>query len=284
MKLINHINTQLLHRRIVLVLFDIMTACVAGVIPLWIRFELNFNDIPNVYLESVWNFMLINVVITLIVFYMFRLYHSLWAFAGTAEAQNIVAACFLCAVLNFLGMNLLKYPIPRSYYFMYALVLTGIITLGRFSYRIVRGRVHKSQNKKNGTRVMIIGAGDAGNTVIKEITNSHFSTMVIKCIIDDNENKWGRFIQGIKIVGGRDKIVEYAELILQKLPAEVSAAMCKNGVFLSGGVCNLAGFADYVGEKLQMETHLAGDAQMAVVLGGGRAVGNTALLRAIRLE
>lgn len=81
-----------------------------------------------------------------------------------------------------------------------------------------------------------------------------------------------------------DKIVEYAELILQKLPAEVSAAMCKNGVFLSGGVCNLAGFADYVGEKLQMETHLAGDAQMAVVLGGGRAVGNTALLRAIRLE
>ena len=95
---------------------------------------------------------------------------------------------------------------------MYALVLTGIITLGRFSYRIVRGRVHKSQNKKNGTRVMIIGAGDAGNTVIKEITNSHFSTMVIKCIIDDNENKWGRFIQGIKIVGGRDKIVEYAAL------------------------------------------------------------------------
>ena len=68
MKLINHINTQLLHRRIVLVLFDIMTACVAGVIPLWIRFELNFNDIPNVYLESVWNFMLINVVGTLIVY------------------------------------------------------------------------------------------------------------------------------------------------------------------------------------------------------------------------
>ena len=157
MKLINHINTQLLHRRIVLVLFDIMTACVAGVIPLWIRFELNFNDIPNVYLESVWNFMLINVVITLIVFYMFRLYHSLWAFAGTAEAQNIVAACFLCAVLNFLGMNLLKYPIPRSYYFMYALVLTGIITLGRFSYRIVRGRVHKSQNKKKGAGLSAAG-------------------------------------------------------------------------------------------------------------------------------
>lgn len=81
-----------------------------------------------------------------------------------------------------------------------------------------------------------------------------------------------------------DKIIEYAELILQKLPAEVSAAMCKNGVFLSGGVCNIAGFADYVRDKLRIDTHLAKDAQMAVVLGGGRAVGNPALLRAIRME
>ncbi len=80
-----------------------------------------------------------------------------------------------------------------------------------------------------------------------------------------------------------DKIVEYAEMILQKLPAEVSAAMCKNGVYLSGGVCNLAGFADYVAEQLQMETHLSGDPQMSVVLGGGRAVGNAALLRRLTL-
>ena len=212
MKLINRVNTQLIHRRIVLVIFDIMTVCMASVVPLWIRFELNYKDIPDVYLSSAWNFMFINIIITLIVFYIFRLYHSLWAFAGTAEVQNIVAACFLCAVLNLAGMNLLQYPIPRSYYFMYALILTAITTFGRFSYRIVRGMKHKQQNKKNGTRVMIIGAGDAGNTVIKEITTSNYSTMVIKCIIDDNEAKWGRFIQGIKIVGGRERIVEYAAL------------------------------------------------------------------------
>lgn len=81
-----------------------------------------------------------------------------------------------------------------------------------------------------------------------------------------------------------DKIIEYAELILKKLPAEVSAAMCKNGVYLSGGVCNIAGLADYISDKLQMEAHLSGDPQMAVVLGGGRAVGNPALLRRIRME
>ncbi len=203
-------NTQLLHRRLVLVLFDIMAVCVSSIAPLWIRFEFNYKDIPGIYLGSAWKFMFINVVIALIVFYLFKLYHSLWAFAGTAEAQNIVAACFLCTILNFCGMQLLKYPIPRSYYFMYALILTGIMTASRFSYRIIRGAKHKRQNRKNGTRVMIIGAGDAGNTVIKEITNSNYSTMTIKCIIDDNSSKWGRFIQGIKIVGGRDKIVECA--------------------------------------------------------------------------
>ena len=189
-----------------------MTVCVAGIAPLWIRFELNYRDIPQVYLNSAWDFMIANVVMTLAVFYVFKLYHSLWAFAGTAEVQNILAACILSAILDFAGMKILRYPIPRSYYFVYALVLTGITTGTRFSYRIMRGMRHKAQNRKNGTRVMIIGAGDAGNTVIKEITNSTYSTMTIKCIIDDDENKWGRFIQGIKIVGGRERIVEYAAL------------------------------------------------------------------------
>lgn len=212
MKILNRMNPQLLHRRIVLVILDIMTVCVASIAPLWIRFELNYRDIPKVYLNSAWDFMIFNVIMTLAVFYVFKLYHSLWAFAGTAEVQNILAACILSAILDFLGMKIMRYPIPRSYYFVYALILTGITTGTRFSYRIMRGMRHKAQNRKNGTRVMIIGAGDAGNTVIKEITNSSYSTMIIKCIIDDDENKWGRFIQGIKIVGGRDKIVEYAAL------------------------------------------------------------------------
>lgn len=210
MKILKQVNRQLLHRRIVLVIFDIMTVCIASIAPLLIRFDMHYKEIPDIYLSSAWDFMIINIIITLLVFYFFRLYHSLWAFAGTAEAQNTVAACFLCAVLDFVGLQILHYPIPRSYYFMYAMVLTAITICGRFSYRILRGIKHKQQNKKNGIKVMVIGAGEAANTVIKEIVNSNFSTMTIKCIIDDNKLKWGSFIQGIKIVGGRDKIVEYA--------------------------------------------------------------------------
>ncbi len=81
-----------------------------------------------------------------------------------------------------------------------------------------------------------------------------------------------------------DKIAEYAELVLRKLPAEVSAAMVKNGVFLAGGVCKLPGFADYMAQKLQMEAHVMDEPQMSVVLGGGRAIGNSALLSRIEMQ
>ena len=209
MKIWNRLNSQILHRRIVLIIFDIMTVCVSSVIPLWLRF-IDEETIPDICMGSAWDFLLINIVITLIVFYLFKLYQSLWAFAGPTEAQNIVAACFLCAVLNYGGMKLLHFPIPRSYFFMYAMVLTAITTFGRFSYRFIRSIRHKAQNKRNASKVMVIGAGEAGNTVIKELVNSTYCTMSVKCIIDDNSSKWGQFIQGIKIVGGRDKIVESA--------------------------------------------------------------------------
>ena len=209
MKIWNRLNSLILHRRIVLIIFDIMTVCVSSVIPLWLRF-IDEETIPDIYMGSAWDFLLINIFITLIVFYLFKLYQSLWAFAGPTEAQNIVAACFLCAVLNYGGMKLLHFPIPRSYFFMYAMVLTAITTFGRFSYRFIRSIRHKAQNKRNASKVMVIGAGEAGNTVIKELVNSTYCTMSVKCIIDDNSSKWGQFIQGIKIVGGRDKIVESA--------------------------------------------------------------------------
>ncbi len=210
MKLINQINRQIIHRRIVLVIFDIMTVCLSSIIPLLLRFAIESTEIPNVYLESVFRTLPVNIIIILIVFYAFRLYHSLWAFAGVAEAQNIAAACFLCAVLNLAGFKLFDQPIPRSYPFMYAVALMCITVFGRFSYRFARGIKHRNQNKKNTIKVMVIGAGEAGNTVIKEIANSNYSTMKIRCIIDDDSMKWGRYIQGVKIVGGRDKIVESA--------------------------------------------------------------------------
>lgn len=208
-------NFQLLYRRTCLVIYDIGSILFASFLAIAMRYEFDMEMIPDYFLKTIIRFMPFNIVLTIAIFYLFRLYNSLWAFAGENELQNLVVGCFLSAAVNGIGLyaaRVEKKPVPDSYYFLYAFLLMTFIFASRFSYRFFRSKKHKLQNKKNKTQVMIIGAGDAGNSIIKEIVTSNFSTMSVACIIDDNHDKWGSFIQGVKVVGGRDKILEYADL------------------------------------------------------------------------
>lgn len=209
-KHISHINYQLIFRRCFLVMYDVLAVCAAMVLALMLRFDFVYSSITPHFLESIKTFLPFGVVIAIFVFYLFRLYHSLWVFAGVEELQNVVTACLVSGALQGIGLFLMGKPVPRSYYFLFVFFLLGFTFTSRFAYRFARGARHKRQNKKNGIQVMIVGAGDAANAIIKEIVSSSFSRMVIKCIIDDDPNKWGRYIQGIKVAGGRDKILETA--------------------------------------------------------------------------
>lgn len=203
-------NTKLIVRRAFLMAYDTLAVWMSAVLALALRYSLELSAIDPVFMASVRDFMIPAIVITLVVFYIFRLYHSLWAFAGINEMQNTVTACMVSAALQGVGLYFTNHPVPRSYYFMYALLNIAFTLISRFAYRFARDIKHKYQNKKNGINVMIIGAGEAANIIIKEIVTSTYSRMVIKCIIDDDKNKWGNYIQGIKVLGGRDSIVEYA--------------------------------------------------------------------------
>ena len=208
-------NVKLLYRRTALMVYDIISIVVASYLALLIRYDMHVRLIPDYFIEPIERFLPLNIVITMVLFYIFRLYSSLWAFAGEAELQNIVMASFLSGVCSAVGLQFFKadiQPVPKSYYFIYTFILISMVFVSRFSYRFFRGLKHKRNNKDNNISVMIIGAGEAANVIIKEIINSNFSTMKIKCIIDDDKGKWGRFIQGIKVVGGRDKIIECADL------------------------------------------------------------------------
>lgn len=211
----HYFNYQLLYRRTALIIYDILSITASSFLALLLRYDMHVDAIPDEFLLPVRNFLPLNILLTLIIFYFFRLYHSLWAFAGENEMQNLVIACFLSAIVSGVGLNLFKIsgqPVPDSYYFMYLFLLITFMFISRFSYRFLRSRKHRMQNRKNNISVMIIGAGEAGNALIKEIVSSNYSTMVIRCIIDDDKQKWGQFIQGIKVVGGRDKIIESADL------------------------------------------------------------------------
>lgn len=207
-----YLNYQLLTRRAFLVLYDIMAVCLANFLALVLRYSMEMDEIPDYFMQSVIDHLPIGIVVTLIVFYLFRLYHSLWAYAGMSELQNIVMASFISAGIQGIFMVAMERRVPASYYFFNAFLLLGFTFVSRFSYRFARETRRRKRNSKNSIAVMIVGAGDAGNTLIKEIRSSYFSTMNIKCIIDDDPNKWGRYIQGIKVAGGRDSIVENAAL------------------------------------------------------------------------
>ncbi len=209
-------NYAKLYRRIALVFYDVISVVAASYIAILIRYEFHVDQIPEYFLHPVNAFLPINILITLVIFYLFKMYDSLWAFAGEVEMQNLVVSCVLSGVINAIALQFFRVEaeqaVPQSYYFLYTFILITLIFASRFSYRFFRSQKHKQENRKNSTSVMLIGAGEAGNVILKDIATSGFSTMVIRCIIDDDENKWGRYIQGIRVAGGRDKIIECADL------------------------------------------------------------------------
>lgn len=209
-------NVKLFYRRTCLIIYDIISVIGASYLALLMRYNFDMSEIPAHFIDPINRFLPINILITLFVLYLFRMYHSLWAFAGETELQNLVISSVISAVCYSVGIQFFKtqgqQAVPSSYYFLYVFLLISFIFVSRFSYRFFRSFKHKQQNKNNSISVMVIGAGEAANIIIKEIVNSNFSTMVIRCIIDDDKGKWGRFIQGIKVVGGRDKIIECADI------------------------------------------------------------------------
>ena len=195
-------------------IYDIISIVASSVLALLIRYEFSYGVIPSQFRTPIERFLPINVVITILLFYVFRLYSSLWAYAGEAELQSIVVSCFLSGLVNLVGLQIFKegaLAVPKSYYFLYVFILIAFMFVSRFSYRFLRNLKHRSNNRNNDIAVMVIGAGAAAHVIIKEITTSNFSTMKIKCIIDDDKGKWGKYIQGVRVVGGRDKILECAD-------------------------------------------------------------------------
>ncbi len=200
----------LLYRRLFLITYDIIAVIASGLLALAIRYDLRLWDITPEFLDSVLKYIPVNIMTMLLVFYVLRLYHSLWEYASVTEMQNSVAASFLVALFQFIGMHILGYRTPRSYPFLFAMFFIMLIVISRFSYRFLRTAKKKILNKKFGQNVMIVGAGEAANMLIKEIVSSNYLHMTVKCLVDDSPDKKGRFIQGVRVMGNRGDIVELA--------------------------------------------------------------------------
>lgn len=204
---------QLLVRRFFLFLTDtfLLNACVY--LSLIMRFDVGIVSIEPQYISNYVENMLPYTIMSLLIFWLFRLYHSLWQYASIAEVYRIAEACIIVEVVHFLSNKIAGNMLPRSCYFNAAIYLIIAICASRFMYRMIRTVLNKYRNIKTSNNVMIIGAGEATDVIMREIQNSSYlANSNIACIIDDDRRKVGKYIRGVKVIGTRDKIKEAAKL------------------------------------------------------------------------
>lgn len=197
--------------KVLLVLLDVLFINASSFLALWVRFNMHYGEIPIEYATSVREMVLFNTIITVAIYAVFRLYTSLWRFASIKELIYIIEACFISVLINLLAYFLTYKLIYRSYFILYATALFLLTCFSRFAYRlarlIYRGNIHGGHVRNT----MIIGAGEACNVIMKELELSTELDAKICCVIDDNPRKHGTFIHGVKVVGGREDIIKYAD-------------------------------------------------------------------------
>lgn len=201
------INYQLLIRRIGLIVLDIICIIAASILALLTRFEFDFSQIPKEFLKVIYKYGPFTIVITLIIFSLFRIYSSLWEYAGIEEVFSLIAACLVAAVAKIVIILFTWSVMPRSWYVLDTIYLMILIGATRVSYRLIRlRRQNRTFPWSKRKKVMIIGGGEAGRSLITEIQNSKYLDQKVVCIIDDDPYKIGRYIKGVKVVGNRNSI------------------------------------------------------------------------------
>ena len=204
---------QLLVRRLFLVIVDAIILNASVGLALVMRFNISISAIEPQYVHS----FLINIIpytlVSLVIFWAFKLYHSLWQYASIAEVYKIAEACFVVELAHITFTLLTDTMLPRSVYFNTLVFLIVAESASRFMYRMIRTVLNRKRQIGEYTRIMLIGAGESANVIIREIQNSRYlANSEVICIIDDDKAKIGRYIRGIKVVGGREKIVDSARL------------------------------------------------------------------------
>ena len=204
---------QLEHWHIIalgLMLYDSLALSFSYLIALWLRYDLRYSTIDTIYIERWKAFLPFYILGSLAVFWFLKLYKSIWRFASYSELLRVSMATVICSFFHIIGITFFWGRMPISYYVIGA-ILQYLAVLGiRFSYRFIL-LLRKVNNKKSHHRIMVIGAGSAGQMLIRDIQRSGEVDGAVVCIIDDNKNKWGRLIDNIPVVGGRESILEAVE-------------------------------------------------------------------------
>ena len=193
----------------ILVIFDVFAVNFAYLFSLWIRFDCRFRLIPDEYMIPYVKFAPIYTLLCIIVFASQRMYKTILRFASYSELMRIIIASAICFVIHTVGISFF-HRMPMSYYIFGAVIQFALVAGIRFSYRFFLLMDFKPGFKtvEKNVNVLLIGAGSAGQMILRDVSHSKETADTIRCIVDDDPNKWDRYIDGVPIIGGREKIME----------------------------------------------------------------------------
>lgn len=211
--------------RLLLMVYDFAAVIVSFGIALWLRFDCKVTSVEPQYLTTYTKTIIIYALFCLVVFWFLRLYKSIWRFASYSELMRVILATVVTGVIYTGSLLVFNLHMPVSYYVI-GITVQFISTLGiRFFYRFVlllRGRTNNEVQKKN---VMIIGAGSAGQMLFRDIKHAKEPNETVACFIDDNPNKWDRYIDDVPVFGSRDHILEAVDKFnIEKIYVAVPSA------------------------------------------------------------
>lgn len=196
---------------ILLAVYDIMAVNVSYFLALLFRFDGFFSQIPDYYVRAYVKFIPIYTILCLVIFYASKMYQSVWQYASFNELARTCIGSTVASLLHILLITVIYYRMPISYYLWGSCFQMILLVAARFSYRFLLLEIRRVRSSDGSHNVMVIGAGGAGQTIIRSIVRNRLSGDKVVCIIDDNPNKWNRYIDGIPIVGGRDDIMYFVE-------------------------------------------------------------------------
>ena len=211
--------------RLLLMVYDFAAVIVSFGIALWLRFDCKVTSVEPQYLTTYTKTIIIYALFCLVVFWFLRLYKSIWRFASYSELLRVILATVVTGVIYTGSLLVFNLHMPVSYYVI-GITVQFIATLGiRFFYRFVlllRGRTNNEVQKKN---VMIVGAGSAGQMLFRDIKHAKETNETVACFIDDNPNKWNRYIDDVPVFGSRDHILEAVDKFnIEKIYVAVPSA------------------------------------------------------------
>lgn len=190
-----------------LMAYDAVAVTASYFVALMLRFDFKYSFIPVAYLEPWLKFSPFYALICIVVFWFLKLYKSIWRFASYTELERVTEATVITTILHAVLITLIFRRMPLSYYLIGAILQFVLITAVRFMYRFIL-LLRSSRTNDELDHIMIVGAGAAGQTLMRDIRRTRALQEHIACIVDDNKNKWGREIDGVPVVGGRDSIEE----------------------------------------------------------------------------